>query len=123
MPLRKDIRHAFHALALDEHRTPFTPTLWRLPAGSAQRPHAHGRSLQEAKKCWEQAHSSEAWADLVDCEMHDELHGAQSELLQVWFPGYHINCGGGDSDALKGWKGDFERESPPPLGLPVDSRH
>ena len=121
MLLFKDIRHAFHALALDEHRSPFTPTLWRLPAENASWDHDHGQSLQEAKKCWEQDKSSEAWADMVDCEMHHELHGSQSELLQVWFPGYHVNCGGGDSDALKTWEGDFERKSP--LDAPADPRH
>lgn len=29
------VRHAYHALALDERRVDFTPTLWTLPAGPA----------------------------------------------------------------------------------------
>ncbi|KAF8646898.1 hypothetical protein AX16_007047 [Volvariella volvacea WC 439] len=29
--LNEGIKHAFHALALDEYRGPFTPTLWHLP--------------------------------------------------------------------------------------------
>jgi hypothetical protein len=33
-----------------------------------------------------------------------------SELLQVWFPGVHINIGGGSSDTLAE-KGDLEGES------------
>lgn len=42
------VQHAFHALAIDEHRSLFTPTLWELPIdGSAQ-----GASLQKLKQCW-----------------------------------------------------------------------
>lgn len=47
---------------------------------------------------------------MIDCEMYEELKGTDSELLQVWFPGVHINVGGGSDDLLKEWKGDFERE-------------
>jgi uncharacterized protein (DUF2235 family) len=31
--LNDTIQHAYHALAIDERRTPFTPNLWRRPAG------------------------------------------------------------------------------------------
>jgi hypothetical protein len=31
-------------------------------------------------------------------------------LLQVWFPGYHINIGGGSDDLLKKKEIDFEHE-------------
>ena len=31
--LNSRIQNAFHALALDEHRNPFMPTLWKRPAG------------------------------------------------------------------------------------------
>jgi hypothetical protein len=51
-----------------------------------------------------------AWGALVDAEMYLQLRGAKSELLQVWFPGMHINIGGGSDDLLKDRKGDFERK-------------
>ena len=53
------IKNAFHALAIDEHRRPFTPTLWHKPDGST------------------------------------------TNLIQCWFPGVHINIGGGSDDALR----------------------
>jgi hypothetical protein len=67
-----DIENAFQALALDERRKAFSPTLWYIPK---DRPQAE----------------------------------RTSNLLQVWFPGVHINIGGGSSDTAKG-KGDAERK-------------
>jgi hypothetical protein len=115
-----DIRHAFHALALDEHRKPFSPTLWHYPAESSM-------DIQRPEKSHEEIHSelervksdqnatekelSDAWGAVIDCEMYDELQGTDSELKQVWFPGVHINIGGGSDDVLKDWKGDFERKA------------
>ena len=62
--LHPSIEYGFHALALDEHRRPFSPTLWSLPpVGPGQR---------QTKK-----------------------------LIQCWFPGMHINVGGGNSDQLE----------------------
>lgn len=44
--------------------------------------------------------------------MHEQLHKAtESELIQVWFPGYHTNIGGGNSDLLKNKEVDYERKS------------
>jgi uncharacterized protein (DUF2235 family) len=63
------VENAFHALALDEHRASFTPTLWTLPSDS------------EAKK---------------------------TNLIQCWFPGVHVNVGGGSDDPFKDKMGDFE---------------
>jgi uncharacterized protein (DUF2235 family) len=34
--LTPNIEHAYHALAIDERRRPFLPSLWELPEGSAQ---------------------------------------------------------------------------------------
>jgi hypothetical protein len=39
------IDHAFHALALDEYRGPFTPTLWYLPTDDSV--HGMSRSLKK----------------------------------------------------------------------------
>ncbi|KAF2750795.1 hypothetical protein M011DRAFT_437300 [Sporormia fimetaria CBS 119925] len=66
------IEHAFQALALDERRKAFRPTLWYIP-----------QELLEG-------------------------NGSIPELKQVWFPGVHINCGGGNSDAISELKGDLE---------------
>jgi hypothetical protein len=33
------------------------------------------------------------------------------ELKQVWFPGCHINIGGGADDAITDMRGDLERKS------------
>lgn len=35
--VHEKIKYAFHALALDERRRPFSPTLWNLPPGSKTR--------------------------------------------------------------------------------------
>lgn len=39
----------------------------------------------------------------------EESQKQQSELLQVWFPGVHINIGGGSDGTLKN-EGDMEGE-------------
>ncbi|RBR10225.1 uncharacterized protein FIESC28_09611 [Fusarium coffeatum] len=77
--LSANVKHAYHALALDEQRGPFSPCLW--------------------------------------CVKPDNK---TTKLVQCWFPGAHINVGGGSSDnALtdeekkekKQPKGDNERLS------------
>lgn len=57
------VEHAFHALALDEHRGAFTPTMWYI----------------------------------------DEKYetGADHDLRQCWFPGYHSDVGGGTTSGTK----------------------
>ncbi|KAJ6256141.1 hypothetical protein Dda_8976 [Drechslerella dactyloides] len=112
------IRHAFHALALDERRGPFSPTLWHFPLDGARGPKKPSKSYDailedwwkvEADKKATEKQLSAAWGALVDCEMYDQLKGMESELQQVWFPGVHINIGGGSDDPLKEWKADFEQ--------------
>lgn len=41
-----------------------------------------------------------AWGVYVDAQMHDQLQDAKPELEQTWFPGVHINVGGGSKDPL-----------------------
>ncbi|PSN63405.1 hypothetical protein BS50DRAFT_559422 [Corynespora cassiicola Philippines] len=77
--LNEHIEHAFHALALDERRKAFRPTLWYIPKGLKKELEAAGKPIPELK--------------------------------QVWFPGVHINCGGGSDDAIAGMKGDLEHLS------------
>ena len=63
-----EIENAFQALALDERRAPFSPTLWNMPKGNQK-----------------------------------------TTLMQCWFPGIHVNIGGGSDDGLKRTpKGDLE---------------
>ncbi|KAM0345224.1 hypothetical protein ACHAPU_006622 [Fusarium lateritium] len=113
------VQHAYHALALDEHRGPFSPSLWHLPA------HKDQTSTKPAKECeqlwsdWQKVRKNpnaskkeieEAWGAVVDGEMYQHLRDSRSELLQVWFPGVHINIGGGNDDLLADKKSDFEQQ-------------
>ena len=116
-----DIKHAYHAMALDEHRKPFSPTLWHFLEEATPQT-APGAPSSQLRENWRKLHKddeatekdlSEAWGKLVDAEMREELKGHRSELLQVWFPGVHINVGGGSDDILKEKKSDFERKSDP----------
>lgn len=52
---------------------------------------------------------------MIDNEMHEQLNRPGGEpsmpqLKQVWFPGGHINIGGGNPGILYGVGFDFERE-------------
>lgn len=107
-------------MALDEHRGPFNTTLWHFPANGVASTPAPKAPVDQLREKFEKLQDSrtatepelsKAWADLVDAEMYEELKGSDSKLLQVWFPGVHINVGGGSNDLLKEREGDFERES------------
>jgi hypothetical protein len=76
---RAAIHNAFQALALDEHRGPFVPTLWHLPPGPTT-----------------------------------------TNLEQCWFPGVHINIGGGSDDQIKGGRGDREEIATLTLAWMID---
>lgn len=103
-------------MALDEHRKPFNTTMWHYPDNAeTEKPRF---SISELKARWEKARDTDgvteqtlnqAWSNLVDAQMFEELKGAESELLQVWFPGFHINIGGGSEDLFQNKEGDFER--------------
>lgn len=124
-----DIQHAFQALALDEHRESFTPTLWHYPVDGKQCPPASAKSLSELDREWQLLSKKDkvtekeleaAWGAFVDAQMHEQLQDAKSELEQTWFPGVHINIGGGSKDPLGERKGDLERELfPIELGTPL----
>ncbi|KAJ6504982.1 hypothetical protein C8R45DRAFT_923284 [Mycena sanguinolenta] len=59
-----NVENAFHALALDEKRAAFSPTLWYLPS-----PTTDGMATRKAD-------------------------GVKTNLLQCWFPGAHSDVGG-----------------------------
>jgi hypothetical protein len=73
------IQHAFQALALDEHRRPFGPTLWSVYAKTKPK-----------------------------------------NLEQCWFPGVHINIGGGSDDQITGAQGDREQIATITLAWMID---
>ncbi|KAI8624359.1 hypothetical protein F5Y19DRAFT_319189 [Xylariaceae sp. FL1651] len=124
--LNRNIKRAFHALALDDHREAFTPTLWSLPDAKKPTPEDIAKQQQavaDAQQAWypvaydkktpkttrdklKVAHNK-ARRELIRME---EAVKDQSKLTQVWFPGVHINIGGGSSDTLKA-EGDLEEMS------------
>ncbi|GME65015.1 Cysteine synthase a [Neofusicoccum parvum] len=79
------IENAFQALALDEHRGAFTPTLWYLDPRYLK-PH-----------------------DCTHCPRSDSpdplQHKIVPNLKQCWFPGYHESVGGGNT-LLNVWQPD-----------------
>jgi hypothetical protein len=107
-------------LALDEHRGPFSPTLWHLPIDGQWVPKKPTKTKDELTAEWEAIDKDKkatavqkqaAWAALIDFDMYEQLHDNTSELSQVWFPGVHINIGGGSDSLLKeDVEGDFERK-------------
>ncbi|KAI4592502.1 hypothetical protein KJ359_011084 [Pestalotiopsis sp. 9143b] len=171
--LNRNIKRAYHALALDERREAFTPTLFYLSdfypfegaeikekhdtfealfdewhAASTDRKKPVKEKLQikqkydAARKTIEglEAQAIEAQKEIVTAcgykfendrrnpelsaekktTSHDEYNAARTrlvqmeehkksppELSQVWFPGVHINVGGGSSDTLEA-HGDME---------------
>ncbi|TDZ38794.1 Uncharacterized protein C8035_v006535 [Colletotrichum spinosum] len=117
--LSRYIKHAFHALALDEQGRPFTPTLWHLPRGGEQCPRHrdHQRTKRALARDFRKllsVHAAEeilsaAWEALIEREMADQLDDDVTELQQVWFPGSHINIGGGNPGILFGAPFDVEQ--------------
>ncbi|KAJ1333196.1 DUF2235 domain-containing protein [Microdochium nivale] len=118
------IRHAFQALALDEHRGPFTPTLWHVPppadtaSDGSTAPARTKKTLDQLREESRVALASgdeneidRTWEAMIDYEMEMHLEKLDSDLLQVWFPGFHVNVGGGSTDMLGPRKGDFEQIS------------
>lgn len=114
-------------MALDEHREAFSPTLWHLPKKDNQSQLSSEESISEKKKNVDDAFAAyyaKAYNKKVPLPERQKLKAAYnqarrelvraeeyskdaSELLQVWFPGVHINIGGGSSDSLED-KGDLE---------------
>ena len=121
-----DIKNAFQALALDEHRAAFTPTLFYIPDVTKASKEAISKQqelCQTANKSWDDLLSTEspsledlqraskvkneAMRKLLDME---DSKKDRSKLLQVWFPGVHINIGGGSTLTLEN-KGNMEEMS------------
>jgi Uncharacterized alpha/beta hydrolase domain (DUF2235) len=73
--LGPNVENAFQALALDEHRSSFVPTLWELPKRRSGGVGSTGNGAQP-----------------------ESLPTTTTVLRQVWFPGVHSNVGGGYPD-------------------------
>jgi hypothetical protein len=82
------IHNAFQALALDDHREPFGPTLWHLPPPPPSSPGKPPVRITNLEQCW--------------------------------FPGMHINVGGGSDDQIKGGRGDREQIATLTLAWMID---
>lgn len=98
-----DVRHAFHALALDEHREPFLPTLWYIP---------NEETFKDEENAIE--HDADDWPELkqhraeIDRLLAKQRKDYPPDLYQVWFPGVHINIGGG-SDKDDSYDGEGKK--------------
>ncbi|KAE8350090.1 hypothetical protein BDV28DRAFT_139818 [Aspergillus coremiiformis] len=134
--LSPNIKNAFHALALDEHRGAFTPTMFHVPVVDKI------YSLEDiAKQEDELLDALNTWAELVMCanpavqtlrnaekarndaaakllKMEDSRK-KRTQLKQVWFPGFHIHIGGGSSETLKN-QGNMEEMSNIVFGWMLD---
>lgn len=87
------IKHAFHALALDDRREPFLPTLWYIP--NKETLDKEEAAIDKEDDDWpELKHHREA----VDQQIKDHQAKYPPDLYQVWFPGVHINIGGGSDE-------------------------
>ncbi|KAK2046781.1 hypothetical protein LZ31DRAFT_518777 [Colletotrichum somersetense] len=110
-------KHAFHALSLDEHMAPFKPTLWHLPKADDLEDYRHlirddvendFQFLVNSRTATEtELHA--AWNDVVKAQIVAEPKDFTPELRQVWFPGCHVNIGGGNSIMLTDYSYDFEQ--------------
>ncbi|KAJ5273431.1 hypothetical protein N7478_008556 [Penicillium angulare] len=137
--LSPNIRHAFQALALDEHRQCFSPSVYYLPNKTAtpeeveSRQQEESQAAKEYERVLQEAKDLKAGGDATDAEVNaaarkvnqvarawnkatrrkikfENRLSLHSELKQVWFPGYHVNIGGGDSETLED-EGDMEEMS------------
>jgi len=122
--LSRYIKHAYHALALDENDVHFSPTLWCMPKADEQAPASPTRTLHQLADnlrdllkapSLDQKKITKAWKDMISAEMYEQLRSQdpntfqEPELKQVWFPGAHMNIGGGNSLILQGLKFDCEQ--------------
>jgi hypothetical protein len=138
-----DVRHAFQALGLDEHRNAFTPTLWYLPKFgnvTSEQIEAQKSAVEKKAQEWEELLQNAIKLKESRKASDEDINGAARHLnmtaralneesrkltkleddrrhqvhprtlRQVWFPGYHINIGGGSDDTLHN-EGDMEEMS------------
>lgn len=109
------VRYGFHALALDERRAAFQPTMWEAPPPPpqpAKRPRQNGTAENGTTAARTGAgYASDDSEDTPDA--HDQASSTSTEtdtdteapephrltrLDQVWFAGNHSDVGGGHAD-------------------------
>ncbi|OJK03624.1 hypothetical protein ASPACDRAFT_49732 [Aspergillus aculeatus ATCC 16872] len=124
--LSPNIKNAFQALALDEHRRLFRPAMFFVPTPKTiteSRSREIKYQARDATRQWlklvrsgtasigelqaAEKRRNAAARELLECEDSDK---EPSQLTQVWFPGFHIHIGGGSSQTLKN-KGNMEEMS------------
>ncbi|KAJ5915190.1 hypothetical protein N7454_011302 [Penicillium verhagenii] len=146
--LSTHIKYAFQALAIDERRKAFEPTLFFVPpqkdgtkeellkSAVKENKEAYEKKLQKCKKLkapkkeTKPGKKAKLRNDASINEIAGELNALAliwndslrhlinyqdrskkpTELVQVWFPGYHINVGGGASETMYN-KGNMEEMS------------
>ncbi|KAF6841184.1 peptidoglycan-binding domain-containing protein [Colletotrichum plurivorum] len=114
--LSRYIEHAFHALALDEGGYSFSPTLWRLPdTVNYDGVERNTIRLQNDFRISLESHAppetlSSHWREMIRSD-EARSEAAVVNLQQVWFPGSHINVGGGNLGILAGLPFDYEQLS------------
>ncbi|KAJ5777045.1 hypothetical protein N7520_000291 [Penicillium odoratum] len=128
--LSTHVKHAFQALALDERRKAFEPTLFYIPSkpNDEEEKDELERLVRDTKKIFEtERQSAEKLKAQKNSTDADKIKIAESfnkaalawnnalrnlvnyedslkdptKLAQVWFPGYHIHIGGGSSETLE----------------------
>ncbi|KAJ5690869.1 hypothetical protein N7462_005261 [Penicillium macrosclerotiorum] len=139
--LSTHIKHAFQALAIDERRKAFEPTIFYVPPKPETNLEKEMQDrVNQARANWQQkfeeaqevkkgikgerptdaavnkaaAQANEAALDWNTAfrqliNHRDKLQPA-TKLAQVWFPGYHINIGGGSTSTMEN-RGNMEEMS------------
>jgi len=79
---------------LDEHRETFIPTLFYIPNAASLA--AEEAEIDKEDDDWPEL---KAFRDGVEKEINEQRNKHQPDLHQVWFPGVHINIGGGSNDS------------------------
>ncbi|KAF3000702.1 hypothetical protein E8E13_002538 [Curvularia kusanoi] len=93
------IKHAFHALALDDRRQPFLPTLYYIPSDATIK--EENRALEKDEEDWPELIQ---FRKEVEAELQKEKED-EPDLAQVWFTGVHINVGGGTDKSETDFEG------------------
>ncbi|KAG0616182.1 hypothetical protein M758_5G096600 [Ceratodon purpureus] len=96
------VEHAYHALAIDEHRFHFAPTLWTMPrlkpdSESKMDEVPSSTSKLESVTNPEQMLKLESVTNpeqMLKSKSHKQMK-PHKEVKQVWFMGSHCNVGGG----------------------------
>jgi hypothetical protein len=79
---RSDIKHAFHALSIDDRRQPFLPTLYYIPDDKVIA--AENKILEKDEVDWPELRDHR---QRVDEDFKQAMADNKQDLIQVWFTG------------------------------------